>query len=194
MDWLRKLRGFQIVGLVIVAALAAGFTGYSLADKASSPGPRVEKNVTAPAYGRITYPKDWQEEKTISAAESQADVISKASRHSPDATTIIRAVAIKFEADFDIKTLPDEAVQSLSREIQGFSLVSKEITKVDGHQSVEIRYKREGYEYLMVIIPHPQSSKAFYLTFKAKDNDFDKIVSDIREINQSFVKYINSDF
>ncbi|HLG90985.1 MAG TPA: LpqN/LpqT family lipoprotein [Candidatus Saccharimonadales bacterium] len=192
MNWLKKLSGFKVIGLVIAVALAAGFIGYNVANTDNRSESQTDKNVAAPAYGRITYPKDWQEAKTISAVENQADVISKASRHNPDATTIIRAVATKLEANFDIKTLPDEVVKSLSKEIEDFSLVSKEIAKVDNYQSVEIRYKQKGYEYLMVIIPQPQSSRTFYLTFSAKDDDFEKIGSHISEINQSVAKYISS--
>jgi hypothetical protein len=178
--------------LVIVGIVMFNKTKADTNTKDQNPSSQVTK-IAVPPSG-VVYPSGWQEAKEINSTNKQNGVISEATRNNPTALVVVRETIGSLEKDFDIKKQPDLVAASLQKELNGFKLISKSVTKVGSYDSVKINYTAPApdelqYETAMFIIPTP--NKTFYVTYQSPEDEAE-ISKDIATINQAIVQYIKT--
>jgi hypothetical protein len=177
-----------IVILILVGALLFQRHGEN------SPAKNTTTQVSIPPSG-IAYPAAWKEASTISTDEKQAGVISEATLDNPSVKVVVRKADGELAKDFDIKTLPDQVVTSLTKELDGFKLSDKSIVKISSYDAVKIDYTLSDTEDpttkhtdTMFIIPTQHST--YYATYSIAGNSLSKLQDDIQTITRSLASYI----
>lgn len=189
--------------LLVVVLVAVTFGAYKIgsnhsnndsANNNSSNSSTASTQKVEIAPSGMKYPETWQEDQQITQADKNAGVVSEARHIDPTASVVVRIVAEALDKSFDIKSLPDQTVNSLQKSLSDFSLVSKKLTQAGKHDAVEVSYKSsaDGVTYENTTIIVPTTRKTFYITFAAKPADFAKITSDIKAIETVVFEYINN--
>lgn len=185
----KNIKLMVIVAVVIVASVFTFNKVTTNDNKADDANSQV-----AVAPSGITYPSGWQEASKILATNKEAGAISEADHLNPTVKVIVSILEKDLGSDFKIKDLPSAIEDSLSRGIQGFSLVSKEITKFGSRDAVKIEYKDQdssdnNYNNVMFIVP--TQKKTFYIAYRSNE-DLGLVKSDMSSINDSVASYIKT--
>jgi hypothetical protein len=184
-----RVRMRYVVAAALAVALAAGAgTGLFLALRGGDgESIRVVTGVQFP------YPQGWTEQP-LADVDRSAGLMLKLERERPDASFLARTVIARLAADFDINGLAGDTEAALSAEIEGFDLVSRDVTRLGPYDAVRISYRQSGdgadHQTLMVIVPTP--NQTFYLTLRAEKAQFRQIESDGSRIINDFVTYVSS--
>jgi hypothetical protein len=183
-----------LISLAAIVVLAiAGIITFALLNRpeqaTNTPSPLVSVEPSG-----IVYPTEWKEASEITLIERQNGVISEATRENLSVTAIVREVPGTLPANFDINALPDQVIESLKAEIEGFALISKAVQKVGSFNAVRLDYTtpvndNDKYHDLMIIVP--TAKKTFYLTYQSL-NDISVIGDDITDINKSLGQYVKT--
>ena len=182
-----------VIGLVVVL----GIGGYYFRDRLF---PQKEETTESDKISiindmTVSYPSGWQEE-SINDEEKISGIIEKAKRDDLKSSFILRTTVGKLEENLDIQGLPDLIVKSMEKEVFGFKLVKKEVTKIDQYEAINIRYKQEyaevekNQENIIIIIA--TQYQTFYLIFRGDESTFNQIDNNVTDISNAIGKYLNS--
>src|SRR3990167_95993 len=109
-----------LIAAVIVVLIVAGWF-FIVRDK---PAVNQSKETAAISSVSFSYPEGWQEVK-LTNADKIAGLILRLKKADPESSTLVRAITGKLEKDIDIKALPGQIADTLSREAQNVTIVSK---------------------------------------------------------------------
>ena len=173
-----------LIAAVIVVLIVAGWF-FIVRDK---PAVNQSKETAAISSVSFSYPEGWQEVK-LTNADKIAGLILRLKKADPESSTLVRAITGKLEKDIDIKALPGQIADTLSREAQNVTIVSKEVVRVGPYDAIKVRYKQVSkdnvtFENVMTVIP--TLNQTYYLTARTKQADFSKIEADIDKLVKGF--------
>jgi hypothetical protein len=182
---LRQL-GFGVV--VIAAGVAVGFAAYTLlqSEEEAPPGTRVVTGVNFP------YPAGWAEEP-LTENDRGAGIILHLDRQDPEATFLARTVVAPLAANFDINALAVDTQRALNNEIEGFKLVSNNVTTFSSVPAVQIAYTQPGeddvsFSTLMVIAP--TANQTYYMTVRAPEGEFSRVEAEGIGLVETLMAYV----
>lgn len=181
--------------VIIAAALIGGF--FLFKDRLFKKTTSENNNNTSKIIEEISisYPEGWQEE-TRSETEKNAGIMLKLKEKDLKDTFMLKTSIGELDSSFKLNDLPDTIVESLKKEIYSFKLVSKNVTKVENLDIVEIKYTQTSssdqktYENYMEIIP--TQHQTFYLIFRNEEDHHDQMEEDAKNISDTITSYLNS--
>lgn len=139
---------------------------------------------------QISYPLGWQEQ-VLSEADRNAGLLVSLEHADSDAVFLARTVIGTLADDFSIDQLSTDSRAALASEVNGFRLLSNEITNIAGLDVVRIHYEQasesasDRFQSLMIIAP--RENQTFYLTLRAEDSNFAEVESDGTQMMTEFL-------
>jgi len=184
-------RSKKIVILLTIIILA--FLGwYFLIRDTGVPGADQTKTLTVDGTS-FAFPGNWQQLQ-LSDADKKANVVLKLGSAKPSGSFVWRVLKGKLAKSVDVAALPDQVAAELTSGINGAKIISKGVSRVGSFDAVKVLYTRPDvndskitYRNLMYVVPRP--NQTHYLTFSAREGDFDKIEPGFAKILNSFVAY-----
>lgn len=176
---------------IIVLVVALGVFAWMVRPKspAADSTNQQQQMVTVEPSG-ITYPTGWSEQKEVSSSSKDQGVVSQAITNDRNSEVVVREQA-NTEGDSDLSALAQQIVDNLKGQINGFSLVKKDVSKYGTFDAIKIDYsvsnEQLSFNNRMIVVP--AGSKVFYITYRSSKNLKD-IDSDIKSIDGSVAKYI----
>ncbi|HCM52090.1 TPA: hypothetical protein DIS56_03105 [Candidatus Saccharibacteria bacterium] len=174
---------------VIVAVVGAGWF-FIFRDN-----PAVNQSKETPAISSVSfkYPEGWQTVK-LTDADKIAGIILRLNKTNPESSLIIRAITGKLQKDVDFKALPGQIADTLAREAQNVTIISKDVARIGAYEAIVVRYKQVSkdnvnFENIMTVMP--TLNQTFYLTARAKQADFSKIEGDSGKLSKDFADFVS---
>lgn len=174
---------------IIILAVAGWY--FFLRDK-PVPGANQTKTIAVEDVS-FNYPGNWLP-ITLSEADKKASVLLKLGSTKPTGTFSWRILKGPLDKSVKVADLVNQVADSLTKEITGVKILSKELTKVGNLDAVKIRYTRpdtadpkKTTENLMYVIP--RANQVDYLTFSAKGDDLGRLEPGFGKILDSYVAY-----
>jgi hypothetical protein len=187
----RRFSGKYFLLLILVlTATAASLLGIYLWRQGSD-----EESIRVVTGLQFPYPEGWTEQP-LSDADKNAGLVLMVNSEQPTGSFLARTVIGQPAADLDMNKLAGDTEAALAGEIQGFELISKEVTVIGGFQAVQIDYRQDsadppgGHRVRMTIIP--TANQTFYLTTRAARSDFNDISDESRKIVEDFMAYVSA--
>ncbi|MBI2984979.1 MAG: hypothetical protein HYY50_05150 [Candidatus Kerfeldbacteria bacterium] len=143
----------------------------------------------------ISYPRGWVAE-SLTSADKLAGLIVKAHRENPTASFSARSIVGELEANINVAAAADQVVESLTKEIENFTLVSNKTLNTKSYRTIQIRYKQQSSrdqtvtENLLTILL--TRNQTFYLSLRSAEADYRAIESETQQLILNFATYLNS--
>jgi hypothetical protein len=122
-----------------------------------------------------------------------AGIILHLDRQDPEATFLARTVVAPLAANFDINALAVDTQRALNNEIEGFKLVSNNVTTFSSVPAVQIAYTQPGeddvsFSTLMVIAP--TANQTYYMTVRAPEGEFSRVEAEGIGLVETLMAYV----
>lgn len=140
-----------------------------------------------------TNPDRWVE-LLPSASEKAIGVIFKAKHSRLSAAIIARRLTKMLDKVFDITDLPKTLVETYSKSIIGFKLISSELITINHYQAAQLQYQypKRGKTYTDLMLVVPTGWQTIYITLGAKKTDSKLAQKDFHKISLGVLKDVFS--
>jgi hypothetical protein len=184
---LRPIARFTIAAvaalLVISAAVAVGVVFWL--NSAGGDSATVITSV------QVTYPQGWSE-RPLSEDDRKAGLLLAIEKGS--ATFLARTVVGRLAEGFSLDQLAADTEVALGSQIEGFDLISNEVTTIEGFGAIRLYYRQEAgprddaFQTMMVIVP--TETQTFYLTLRAEKTEFTAAQRDASQVIGNFLAQV----
>lgn len=144
---------------------------------------------------QFSYPNAWREQ-TLTVADTRAGLLVKLERSDPEASFLARTIVGRLEENFDMDNLSSATEAALKAEIENFALLDNRVLTIGPFEVVRVSYLDSGEEpktkYQTLLLVVPTQRQTFFLTFRARQGDYQKIEGDVQQITANFLDFLNA--